>query len=182
MLLTVPDLDNTLMLGRELGSIINSGIVIFLNGDLGVGKTTFVKGLAAGLGVGEDITSPTFTMVFEYFSGKIPLYHFDFYKADLDMDFTKFTWIIHDLVQNPNVVIAIEWFQVFQENSSKNLTQLFLDNFDNSLSIDFSYNDAVSDDGGKNLDSSRVLHIQAKGIEAKAVEQLFKKRCSHLMA
>jgi tRNA threonylcarbamoyladenosine biosynthesis protein TsaE len=56
--------------------------VLALCGDLGAGKTQFVKGLAAGLGYKSDVTSPTFTLIHEYLGGRLPLYHFDFYRLE----------------------------------------------------------------------------------------------------
>jgi len=70
----------TVLLGELFGSNINDGCVIALEGPLGAGKTTFVKGLAQGLGVKEVVQSPTFTMLNEYHSGRLPLYHLDLYR------------------------------------------------------------------------------------------------------
>lgn len=65
----------------KLGKLVNSGDVICMVGDLGAGKTTFIQALAAGLGVEDYVTSPTFTLINEY-EGRIPLYHFDVYRID----------------------------------------------------------------------------------------------------
>ncbi len=71
--------------GYILGQKAQCGEIYCLKGDLGVGKTVFTKGFAEGLGISEHITSPTFTIVNEYESGRIPLYHFDVYRiADPD--------------------------------------------------------------------------------------------------
>ncbi len=69
----------TRALAAELASSAEKGQVFCLEGDLGVGKTAFAKGFAAGLGVTEDVVSPTFTIVREY-EGRIPFYHFDIYR------------------------------------------------------------------------------------------------------
>ena len=66
--------------GRSLAEKACAGTVIALEGDLGVGKTSLTKAIAAGLGVTETITSPTFNIVKEYKSGRLPLYHFDVYR------------------------------------------------------------------------------------------------------
>lgn len=68
-----------MILGRELGKTLRPGDVVLLRGPLGAGKTVFVKGLAKSLGIEENITSPTFTIISVY-QGRLPLYHMDFYR------------------------------------------------------------------------------------------------------
>ena len=72
--------EKTKELGRKLAEEAAPGAVYALVGDLGAGKTTLTKAIAEGLGVSEPITSPTFTIVREYDSGRMPLYHFDVYR------------------------------------------------------------------------------------------------------
>ena len=72
--------EETNALGLKLAAEAKPGMVIGLTGDLGVGKTSLSKAIARGLGVTETITSPTFTIVKEYKSGRMPLYHFDVYR------------------------------------------------------------------------------------------------------
>lgn len=72
--------DDTFELGRKIGSVVKPGDIICLDGNLGVGKTVFAQGVAAGLLIDEDICSPTFTLIQEYTTGRIPLYHFDVYR------------------------------------------------------------------------------------------------------
>lgn len=72
--------EETYELGREMGQEAKPGQVICLEGDLGVGKTVFTQGFAAGLGIGEPVNSPTFTIVQQYEEGRLPLYHFDVYR------------------------------------------------------------------------------------------------------
>jgi tRNA threonylcarbamoyladenosine biosynthesis protein TsaE len=69
-------------IGRQLAEDIDIGSVLALKGDLGSGKTLFVKGLVAGLGSRADVTSPTFTIVHEYRGGRVPVYHFDFFRIE----------------------------------------------------------------------------------------------------
>jgi tRNA threonylcarbamoyladenosine biosynthesis protein TsaE len=69
-------------LGRRLVQEIQPGSVLALTGDLGAGKTQFVKGLVAGLGSSAAVTSPTFTIVHEYLDGRLPVYHFDFFRLE----------------------------------------------------------------------------------------------------
>lgn len=70
----------TMKLGETLGRLLKGGEVICLTGDLGAGKTHFAKGVARGMGVAETVTSPTFTLINEYSSGRLPLYHVDAYR------------------------------------------------------------------------------------------------------
>ena len=73
-------MEETRELGRQMGTAAGPGDVLTLSGDLGVGKTVFTKGFALGIGVTEAVSSPTFTIVQEYHSGRLPLYHFDVYR------------------------------------------------------------------------------------------------------
>jgi tRNA threonylcarbamoyladenosine biosynthesis protein TsaE len=66
--------------GRRLAGDVNPGSVLALKGELGSGKTQFVKGLVAGIGSKAPVTSPTFTIVHEYAGGRLPVYHFDFFR------------------------------------------------------------------------------------------------------
>ena len=75
--------DETATVARELAALVQAGDVIVLSGNLGAGKTAFVRGLAAGLGIDpEDVSSPTFTLVHEYRGGRLTLYHADLYRLD----------------------------------------------------------------------------------------------------
>jgi len=74
--------EETMNLGRKLGRIIEKGSTVCLTGDLGTGKTHFAKGFAEGLGIKDNITSPTFTIVNEYYEGRMPFYHFDVYRVN----------------------------------------------------------------------------------------------------
>ncbi len=71
---------DTEKIGEALGQKIQNGTVIAFRGGLGMGKTCFTRGLARGLGCSEQVTSPTFALINEYLSGRIPLYHFDMYR------------------------------------------------------------------------------------------------------
>jgi tRNA threonylcarbamoyladenosine biosynthesis protein TsaE len=75
--------DETTTVARELAADVKAGDVILLSGNLGAGKTAFVRGLAAGLGIDpEEVSSPTFTIVHEYRGGRLTLYHADLYRLD----------------------------------------------------------------------------------------------------
>jgi tRNA threonylcarbamoyladenosine biosynthesis protein TsaE len=68
--------------GRQFAVAVKAGEALALTGDLGSGKTQFVKGLAAGLGAKTAVTSPTFTLIHEYSGGRLPIYHFDFFRIE----------------------------------------------------------------------------------------------------
>ena len=74
--------EETIEAGRKYGRNAAKGDVFALTGDLGAGKTQFVKGVVAGLGSNAEVTSPTFVLVHEYEDGRLPVYHFDFYRLD----------------------------------------------------------------------------------------------------
>jgi tRNA threonylcarbamoyladenosine biosynthesis protein TsaE len=69
-------------IGQRFAKDVNAGSVLALKGELGSGKTQLVKGLVAGLGSGAVVTSPTFTILHEYSSGRFPVYHFDFFRLE----------------------------------------------------------------------------------------------------
>ncbi|MFC6289543.1 tRNA (adenosine(37)-N6)-threonylcarbamoyltransferase complex ATPase subunit type 1 TsaE [Levilactobacillus angrenensis] len=79
---TVTSPEQTMALGQALAPALQPRDVILLDGDLGAGKTTFTKGLALGLGIKRNVKSPTFTIIREYQSGRIPLYHMDVYRLE----------------------------------------------------------------------------------------------------
>ncbi len=93
-------------LGERLGKAIRPGTVIAYRGDLGAGKTAFTRGLARGLGAGEPVTSPTYTIVNEYLSGRIPLFHFDMYRLKSADDLWDIGW--EDYLERGGVC-AVEW-------------------------------------------------------------------------
>ena len=70
----------TIALGERLGAVLEAGDVLVLTGDLGAGKTQLTKGIAAAMGVEDDVTSPTFTIQMVYEGTELPLYHFDLYR------------------------------------------------------------------------------------------------------
>jgi tRNA threonylcarbamoyladenosine biosynthesis protein TsaE len=81
--ITTQSENETAAVGRELAVTLSAGDVVLLYGDLGAGKTAFVRGLAEGLGVpAADVSSPTFTLVQEYRGGRVPLLHVDLYRLD----------------------------------------------------------------------------------------------------
>ena len=76
---------DTLSIGQKIGNILKSGDILALDGNLGIGKTVLVKGIAVALDIKEAIVSPSFTLINEY-SGRFPFYHFDFYRIDSELE------------------------------------------------------------------------------------------------
>ncbi len=96
----------TIELGRRLAPELSAGTVLALHGDLGTGKTCLVKGIALGLGVAQEVTSPTFTLIHEYRGGRLPLYHVDLYRLDSTEQAAAIG--IEDYLQAGGVTV-IEW-------------------------------------------------------------------------
>ena len=92
--------------GAALAQVLTPGTVIAYQGDLGAGKTAFTRGLARGLGCGEAVTSPTYTIVNEYLSGRLPLFHFDMYRLRSADDLWDIGW--EDYLDRGGVC-AVEW-------------------------------------------------------------------------
>ena len=92
--------------GEALGRVLAPGTVIAYQGDLGAGKTAFTRGLARGLGALERVTSPTYTIVNEYLSGRMPLFHFDMYRLGSSDELFDIGW--EDYLERGGVC-AVEW-------------------------------------------------------------------------
>ena len=93
-------------IGAALGKILTPGTILAYRGDLGAGKTAFTRGLAKGLGCTESVTSPTYTIVNEYLSGRMPLFHFDMYRLRSSDDLWGIGW--DDYLERGGVC-AVEW-------------------------------------------------------------------------
>ena len=92
--------------GAALGAALQPGSILAYEGDLGAGKTAFTRGLARGLGCAEQVTSPTYTIVNEYLSGKLPLFHFDMYRLHSADDLWDIGW--EDYLERGGIC-AVEW-------------------------------------------------------------------------
>jgi tRNA threonylcarbamoyladenosine biosynthesis protein TsaE len=107
----IDNTDATINLGIKLGNLIKPGDIICLNGDLGTGKTHFTKGVAKGLGIDDQVTSPTFTIVNEY-TGRLKLYHFDVYRVNTSDEIEA---IGFDEYIFSDAVSIIEWSNYIEE-------------------------------------------------------------------
>jgi len=108
--LTTKNEMETIELAQNFESKKFPNMVFCLEGDLGSGKTVFAKGIASSLGIEEVITSPTFNIIKEYFSGELPLYHMDVYRLDGKMDNR-----LIDEYFSKNGIVVIEWADTIKE-------------------------------------------------------------------
>ena len=135
----------TYKIGHDLAISVNGPLLVGLSGELGVGKTVFVQGFAEGLGVKELITSPTFLGISEYYSGKVPFIHMDFYKKVLSKE--KIDKYLKD-----KTIVLIEWID--------NFNQLFKTEL---LLPDININIQYLRDKDKNIiENERQITIQVK--------------------
>ena len=104
--------EETYELGRKIGLQARPGQVYTLTGDLGVGKTVFTQGVAAGLGITEPVSSPTFTIVQVYEEGRLPFYHFDVYRIG---DSEEMEEIGYDDYFFGKGICLIEWAELIEE-------------------------------------------------------------------
>ena len=102
----------TFELGKNLGEQAKAGQIFCLNGDLGVGKTVFTQGFAKGLGIEENVNSPTFTIIQVYEEGRIPLYHFDVYRIGDPEEMYEIGYEDYFYGQG---VCLIEWAKLIEE-------------------------------------------------------------------
>ena len=114
----------TLEIGRRMGEEAKPGMVYTLIGDLGVGKTVFSQGFARGLGIQEPISSPTFTIIQEYDSGRLPFYHFDVYRIG---DVEEMEEIGYEDYFYGRGVCLIEWADLIGELLPERLTYICIE-------------------------------------------------------
>ena len=124
MIIETNSASETLALGEKLGKAAKPGQIYTLNGDLGVGKTVLTQGFAKGLGITEAVNSPTFTIIQEYESGRMPFYHFDVYRiGDIEeMDEVGF----EEYVMGDGVSL-IEWANLIEEILPENRTEVIIE-------------------------------------------------------
>lgn len=119
--------EETIALGERLGALLKAGDVLVLTGDLGAGKTQLTKGIAAGMGVEGDVTSPTFTIEMVYEGERMPLYHFDLYRLE-SADQLEDTGIFD--VLGTDGVCSIEWGEQFADEIGDARVDVFVTRLD----------------------------------------------------
>ena len=115
--------EQTREIAATLARVLEPGAVILLDGDLGAGKTHFTQGLAAGLGVASEVTSPTFNLLFEYREGRLPLYHFDLYRLEDALELEDIGF--YEYVESDGVA-CIEWASKFPDDMPDERISLYI--------------------------------------------------------
>lgn len=118
MIIETRSAEETFALGEKIGQAAKPGQIYTLTGDLGVGKTVFTQGVARGLDITEAICSPTFTIIQEYDSGRLPFYHFDVYRIG---DIEEMEEIGYDDYFYGEGICLIEWANLIEEILPENL-------------------------------------------------------------
>lgn len=131
--------EETIKFAEKLGSLLKAGDMIAYKGGLGAGKTTFTRGLAIGLGLGDNVTSPTFALVNEY-CGDINLYHFDMYRITNEDDLESSGFYDYDFENN---VAAVEWSENIADFLPKNTIYITIN------ALNETEREIIIEDGGR---------------------------------
>ena len=110
----VENLTETLRLGEKLSQKLNPQSIVLLQGPIGSGKTSFVQGIAKGLSISEDITSPTFALSHHYRSGKIPLFHLDLYRLENISTAKEVFLSEEEEAFQSEAILVIEWPELIE--------------------------------------------------------------------
>ena len=110
----IRNLKETLNLGEKLSQKLNPLSIILLKGPIGAGKTSFVQGIAKGLSIAEDITSPTFALSHHYYSGTIPLIHMDLYRLENSISAKEFFLSEEEEANQNKGILVIEWPELIE--------------------------------------------------------------------
>ncbi|HEZ7989076.1 MAG TPA: tRNA (adenosine(37)-N6)-threonylcarbamoyltransferase complex ATPase subunit type 1 TsaE [Ruminococcus sp.] len=140
MKITTHSPEETIDAAKKLGSMLHAGDIIAYQGGLGAGKTTFTRGLAIGLGLGDNVFSPTFSLVNEYKGKNISLYHFDMYRisGEDDLESTGF----YDYPFEDNIV-AVEWSENIADFLPENTIYITISRIDDDT------REIIIENGGK---------------------------------
>ena len=119
--------EETIELGERLGRALQAGDTLVLTGDLGAGKTQLTKGIARGMGIEDDVTSPTFNILMVYEGSSVPLYHFDLYRLD-DPDQLEDIGF-YDVLEGDGACV-IEWGEQFADEIGPERLEVYLTRLD----------------------------------------------------
>ena len=106
--------EGTLALGERIAEMLRPPMLVVLRGEVGAGKTTLVKGIAAAIGAAseDDVTSPTFTLLHEYVGPKVHLFHLDLYRLETEEQIAVLG--LHEMMEEPNALVLVEWGERFE--------------------------------------------------------------------
>ncbi len=144
---TTTDPAQTIALGEQIGKRLRGGEVIAYSGGLGVGKTTITRGISLGMGLGDEVTSPTFALVNEYAGRERSLCHFDMYRINgaLDLETTGF----YDYLDGNNV-LAVEWSENIADELPDDCIRINIERVDdNTRSITLDGDERFADIGDR---------------------------------
>ena len=110
----VENLKETLNLGEKLSQKLNPESIVLLQGPIGAGKTSFVQGIAKGLSISEDVTSPTFALSHHYSSGKIPLIHLDLYRLETSSSAKEVFFSEEEEALQSEAILVVEWPELIE--------------------------------------------------------------------
>ena len=110
----IENLQETLNLGEKLSQKLNPQSIVLLQGPIGAGKTSFVQGIAKGLSISEDITSPTYSLSHHYNSGKIPLIHLDLYRLENTSSAKEVFFSEEEEALQNQAILVIEWPELIE--------------------------------------------------------------------
>lgn len=149
-MISLNNLEETEKFGLFLGENLRPGDVICLNGGLGAGKTTLTKSIAKGLGIDDYVTSPTFTIVNEYY-GKIDLYHIDTYRLDdmVDVDYLGFDEYFYS-----DGVTIVEWAEKIRDALPEEYMEINIKSHDDKRDLAINYVGNRFDELKEKLDES----------------------------
>ena len=134
----------TIFLGEKCGELLAAGDVLVLTGDLGAGKTQFTKGIARGMGITADVTSPTFTIEMVYEGSVMPLYHFDLYRLNDSGQLDDIG--LFDAMESDGPTV-IEWGEQFADDIGDDRVDVFISRLDGA--DDANATDAATSDLGE---------------------------------
>ncbi len=123
-MITLTTADDAHIWGTRLAPILAAGDVIALCGNLGAGKTQITRGIVVGMGSKAAVTSPTFTLVHEYLDGRLPVFHFDFYRMESAAEVIGIGW--DEFLTEPGVII-VEWADIFPDLMPPNTRWLHIE-------------------------------------------------------
>lgn len=136
--------EETIEAAKKLGGLLRAGDMLAYKGGLGAGKTTFTRGISIGMGLGDNVTSPTFALVNEYRGDRITLYHFDMYRIESEDDLESTGFYDYPFEDN---VAAVEWSENIADFLPKHTIYITINR------IDDMQREIIIEDGGRFADS-----------------------------